>query len=144
VREGPRQLVDGDELFNYYHPDLATFPECAAMGRQLWDQAGVGPTDIDVALLYENFSPIVFLQLEALGFCGPGEARDFIADGHIGPGGSLPVNTNGGLLGEGYIHGMNNITEAVRQLRGTAANQVDAAAHVLLSAGRSGLVLARK
>jgi len=95
-----------------------------------------------VALLYENFSPIVFLQLEALGFCGAGEARDFIADGNLGPTGSLPVNPNGGLLGEGYIHGMNNITEAVRQLRGTAANQIDAVDHVLVSAGRSGLILA--
>ena len=70
-------------------------------------------------MIYENFSPIVFLQLEALGFCGPGEARDFIADGNLDLRGRLPVNTNGGLLGEGYIHGMNNIIEAVRQLRGT-------------------------
>ena len=94
-------------------------------------------------MIYENFSPIVFLQLEAFGFCGRGEARDFIADGHIGRGGSLPVNPNGGLLGEAYIHGMNNITEAVRQLRGTAANQIDAVEHVLVSAGRSGLILGR-
>ena len=68
---------------------------------------------------------------------------DFIAEGNIGRGGKLPVNTNGGLLGEGYIHGVNNILEAVRQLRGTAVNQIDDAAHVLVSAGRSGLVLGR-
>ena len=104
----------------------------------------MGPDDIDVAMIYENFSPIVFMQLEAFGFCGPGEASDFIAEGNIGPGGALPVNTNGGLLGEAYIHGMNLITEAVRQLRGTAVNQVDDVEHVLVSAGRSGLILGRE
>ena len=96
---------------------------------------------MDVAMIYENFSPIVFMQLEAFGYCGPGEARDFIASGGIGPGGPIPVNTNGGLLGEGYIHGMNNIIEAVRQLRGTSPNQVARANCVLVSAGRSGLIL---
>ena len=67
------------------------------------------PADVDVAEIYENFSPLVFLALEAFGFCGPGEAPDFIADGNIDPGGALPVNTHGGLLGEAYIHGMNSI-----------------------------------
>jgi len=131
----------GDAVFNYYHPDLAGFPESAFTASQLWSTSGLGPEDIDVAMIYENFSPVVFYQLEAYGFCGRGEAKDFIADGHIGLDGRLPVNTNGGLLGEGYIHGMNNITEGVRQIRGTAANQVPDVAHVLCSAGRSGIVL---
>jgi len=134
-------LVGGDEMFNFYHPDLTTFTEGAALAGQLWAESGYGPWDMDVALIYENFSPIVFMQLEAFGWCGPGEARDFIASGAIGPGGRMPVNTNGGLLGEGYIHGMNNIVEAVRQLRGTAANQVAGAERVLVTAGRSGLIL---
>ena len=112
-------------MYNYYHPDLAVFPEAEFLGRQLWERSGLGPDDIDVAMLYENFSPIVFYQLEAFGFCGAGEAKDFIADGNIDLDGALPVNTNGGLLGEAYIHGMNNIIEGVRQVRGTAANQVD-------------------
>ena len=92
-------------------------------------------------MIYENFSPIVFLQLEAFGFCGPGEAKDFIADGNIDLGGALPVNTHGGLLGEAYIHGLNNILEGVRQVRGTAVNQVAAVDHVLVAAGQSGLIL---
>jgi acetyl-CoA acetyltransferase len=96
---------------------------------------------MDAAMIYENFSPIVFMQLEGFGFCGPGEARDFIADGHIGLTGSLPVNTHGGLLGEAYIHGVNNILEAVRQIRGTAVNQVPDAEHVLVAGGRGGIVL---
>ena len=128
-------------MFICYHPDLSTFTEGAALAGQLWAESGYGPWDMDVALIYENFSPIVFMQLEAFGWCGPGEARDFIASGAIGPGGRMPVNTNGGLLGEGYIHGMNNIVEAVRQLRGTAANQVAGAERVLVTAGRSGLIL---
>ena len=107
----------------------------------MYEATGLGPADIDVAMIYENFTPTVFIQFEAFGFCGPGEATDFIAAGNIEPGGSTPVNTNGGLLGEAYIHGMNNILEGVRQVRGTAANQVDDAEHVLVSAGRSGLVL---
>ena len=134
-------LEGGHEMFAYYQEDLAAYPEGTALGRLLLAQAGITIDDIDIAMIYENFSPIVFLQLEAFGFCGRGEARDFIADGHIGRGGTLPVNTNGGLLGEGYIHGMNNITEAVRQLRGTASNQQENTKHVLVSAGRSGLVL---
>ena len=113
-------------MFNYYHPDLAVFPEAEFLARQLWERSGLGPDDIDVAMIYENFSPIVFLQLEAFGFCRPGEAKDFIADGNIDLDGTLPVNTNGGLLGEAYIHGVNNILEGVRQVRGTAVNQVAA------------------
>ena len=85
---------------------------------------GLGPADIDTAMLYENFSPVVFLLLEAHGFCGRGEAKDFIADGQIDIEGALPVNTHGGLLGEAYIHGGDSIHEAVRQVGGTAANQV--------------------
>jgi acetyl-CoA acetyltransferase len=134
----------GDEMFNYYHADLTSFVEGEALARDLWAQSGYGPWDMDVAMIYENFSPIVFLQLEAFGYCEPGQARDFIADGAIGPGGRIPVNTNGGLLGEGYIHGMNNIIEAVRQLRGTAPNQVASAERVLITAGRSGLILDRE
>jgi acetyl-CoA acetyltransferase len=134
-------LRDGDEMFGYYRGDLSGYEEGAFLGEQLYDATGLGPDDIDVAMIYENFTPIVFIQLEAFGFCGPGEATDFIAGGNIEVGGKIPVNPNGGLLGEAYIHGMNNILEGVRQVRGTAANQVDGAEHVLVSAGRSGLVL---
>jgi acetyl-CoA acetyltransferase len=134
-------LFDGDTMFNYYSADTSRFAEAEYTARQLWETTGLRPSDIDVAMIYENFSPVVFYQLEAYGFCGPGEAKDFIADGNIEVGGTLPVNTNGGLLGEGYIHGVNNILEGVRQLRGTAANQVAGAHHILCSAGRSAVVL---
>ncbi len=64
------------------------------------------------------------MQLEELGFCGRGEAKDFATIENLSIGGRLPINTNGGQLGEAYIHGMNGIAEAVRQIRGTSCNQV--------------------
>ena len=75
------------------------------------------------------------MQLEELGFCARGEAKEFIADGAIELGGRLPLNTHGGQLGEAYIHGMNGIAEGVRQIRGTSVNQVPGDAPVLVTAG---------
>ena len=124
-------------------PDLAVMEGSVALARHLFDGFGIGRDDIDVALIYDAFTPILLMQLEALGFCGPGEAKDFIADGHLGADGSLPCNTNGGLIGEGYIHGLNLTLEAVRQLRGTSANQLDDPRTALVAATRTGIVLAR-
>lgn len=138
---GDVHLADGPVMFDYYREDLADLPGTALLGEQLFRRAGLTPAEIDAAMLYENFSPVVFQQLEALGFVGPGEAAGFVADGHIALDGSLPVNTHGGLLGEAYIHGLNNIIEAVRQVRGTAVNQVEGAARVLTCGGHSGMIL---
>jgi acetyl-CoA acetyltransferase len=97
-----------------------------AVARQVYEMAGVGPDDIDVALLYDHFSPMVLMQIEDYGFCPIGEGGPFVADGHIGwPGGKIPVNTHGGNLSEAYIIGMTHIKEAVEQIRGTAINQVE-------------------
>jgi acetyl-CoA acetyltransferase/uncharacterized OB-fold protein len=127
----------------YTRSDMARFDEAAAVAAQMYRDSGLTPTDIDAAMIYENFTPVVHLQLEAYGFCPPGQAKDFIAEGNIEIGGSLPVNTHGGLLGEAYIHGINNILEGVRQIRGTSFNQVAEAEHVVVSAGPSGLILGR-
>lgn len=98
------------------------------------------------AFIYDHFTPFVFVQLEELGFCGRGEAKDFATVERLSLGGEFPINTNGGLLGEAYIHGMNGITEAVRQVRGTSHNQVADVEHVLVTSGTgvptSGLILA--
>jgi acetyl-CoA acetyltransferase len=113
--------------------------------RQIWESSGLSPDDVKTAVLYDHFTPFVLAQLEEFGFCKPGEAKDFIADGGIEIGGRLPVNTHGGQLGEAYLHGMNGIAEAVRQLRGSAVNQVADVAHVLVAAPpggpSSGLIL---
>jgi acetyl-CoA acetyltransferase len=120
---------------------MSRFEEAEAVAAQLYRDSRLTPADISAAMLYENFSPVVFLQLEAFGFCGRGQAKDLIRGGGAEIGGSIPVNTHGGLLGEAYIHGMNNIVEAVRQLRGTAVNQVPDARHVLVGAGPSAFIL---
>lgn len=136
-----------ESMTSYYRDDISGLPEMGYVGRQLYAQSGLGPHDIRTATIYDHFTPLVLTQLEELGFCGRGEAREFVADGNIEVGGRLPINTNGGQLGEAYIHGMNGITEAVRQVRGTAVNQVEGAGHVLVTAGTgvptSGLILER-
>ncbi|MBX6419414.1 MAG: lipid-transfer protein [Nevskia sp.] len=130
-------------ISNYYHADLATMPEAEGTARRLWAQTGLKPADMQCAMIYDAFTPQVFKQLEAFGFCGRGEAREFVKDGHIALGGRLPINTNGGLIGEAYIHGMNNIAEGVRQVRGTSVNPVPDVEHVLVSSGMAAAVLAK-
>jgi acetyl-CoA acetyltransferase len=131
-------------MTSYYREDIG-IPEIGVVGRDLWRQSGLGPADLPMAILYDHFTPYVLMQLEELGFCGRGEAPDFIRDGAIEIGGRLPINTHGGQLGEAYIHGMNGIAEAVRQVRGTSVNQVPEVDHVLVTAGTgvptSGLIL---
>jgi len=136
----PDQFV----MTSYYRDDIGV-PEMGVVGRELWRQSGLGVDDIATAVLYDHFTPYVLMQLEELGFCGRGEAKDFIADGTIEIGGRLPLNTHGGQLGEAYIHGMNGIAEAVRQVRGNSVNQVPDVRNVLVTAGTgvptSGLIL---
>jgi acetyl-CoA acetyltransferase len=122
-------------LLNYYGGDVSFFAECELVARQLYGRTGLTPADVDVALLYDHFGPTILLQLEAYGFCGRGEAKEFIRDGAIEVGGRLPINTHGGQVGEAYMHGMNGINEAVRQLRGTAVNQVAGATTALVTGG---------
>ena len=106
------------------------------VARRLWDMAGMTASDVDVALIYDHFSPMVIMQLEDYGFCPIGEGGRFVADGNIRYGtGSIPVNTHGGNLSEAYIIGMTHVKEAVEQLRGTAVNQVDDAAVALVTGG---------
>jgi len=131
-------------MTSYYRDEIG-IPEMGVVAKDLWRHSGLTPADIDTAVLYDHFAPYVLMQLEELGFCGRGEAKDFVRDGAIELGGRLPVNTHGGQLGEAYLHGMNGIAEGVRQVRGTSVNQVAGAAHVLVTAGTgvptSGLVL---
>jgi acetyl-CoA acetyltransferase len=138
---------DQEMMTSYYRDDLSGLPEMGVVARQLWRTTGLGPADIQTAVIYDHFTPFVLTQLEEFGFCARGEAKDFIRDGAIEIGGRLPINTHGGQLGEAYIHGMNGIAEGVRQVRGTAVNQVNDVKHVLVTAGTgvptSGLILGR-
>ena len=122
---GKRSGLDaGDALLwpdmtrNYTH-DIAD---------ELWGGAGIGPHEVDMAQLYDCFSSSVLLAMEGLGLAERGEAAAMIRAGDTSPGGRLPVNTNGGLLAEGYLHGMNTVAEAVFQLQGRAGTRTVAGA----------------
>ncbi len=134
-------------MTSYYRDDMTGLPEMGLVARQLWATSGLSADDIQTAVIYDHFTPFVLTQLEEFGFCGRGEAKDFIKDEGIELGGRLPINTNGGQLGEAYIHGMNGIAEGVRQVRGTSVNQVANVHNVLVTAGTgvptSGLILSR-
>jgi acetyl-CoA acetyltransferase len=137
---------DGEVMTSYYRDDITGLPEMGVVANTLWAQSGLSPADIQTAFLYDHFTPFVLIQLEELGFCKRGEAKDFATIENLSVGGRLPINTNGGQLGEAYIHGMNGITEGVRQVRGTSCNQVAGVEHVLVTSGTgvptSGLILA--
>ena len=136
---------DQHMMKSYYRDDITGIPEMGVVARQLWEATGLGPKDIQTATIYDHFTPLALPQFEEFGFCERGEAKDFIKDGNIEIGGQLPINTNGGQLGEAYIHGMNGIAEGVRQIRGTSVNQVPNVENVLVTAGTavptSGLIL---
>jgi acetyl-CoA acetyltransferase len=134
-------LFEQEIASDHYRPDLSVMDGSVALARRLFDDAGFRRDELDAAMVYDAFSPLLLMQLEALGFCGLGEAKDFVADGNLALDGMLPTNTNGGLIGEGYIHGLNLVLEAVRQLRGTAVNQVPDARQVLVTASRTGAIL---
>ena len=120
-------------------PGLATIESTqsrsAAVAETLYRRAGLGPEDIPVAQFYDCFTITVLLQLEDYGFCAKGEGGPFAASGALGKGGRLPINTSGGHLSEGYIHGMNHIVEGVRQIRGTSTSQIPGAEVCLVTSG---------
>jgi acetyl-CoA acetyltransferase len=104
-------------------------------GAKAYRDAGLTPTDVDVAEIYDCFTISLLLQLEDLGFAEKGAGAAFVASGAIAPGGRLPVNTHGGLLSQSYLVGANHVVEAVLQLRGTRGEAQVPAAEVALVAG---------
>jgi acetyl-CoA acetyltransferase len=105
-------------------------------GPRLWNRTGLTAQDMDVALMYDCFTYTVMATMEGYGFCPPGDVGQFFAEGRATYGGDVVVNPHGGLLSEGYLHGLNHHYEAALQLRGKAgARQVDAAKLALVTAG---------
>jgi acetyl-CoA acetyltransferase len=132
----------GSAIFTYFQMPDEYFASSGnrPIAKRMFEMAGMGPEDVDVALFYDHFSPMVIMQLEDYGFCPIGEGGPFVADGNIRwKGGSIPVNTHGGHLSEAYIIGMTHVREAVEQLRGVAVNQVADAEVAIVSGGPSGL-----
>jgi acetyl-CoA acetyltransferase len=132
----------GPGIFTYFQSPDEYFASSGhrPVAKRMFEMAGVTPEDVDVALLYDHFSPMVLMQLEDYGFCDIGEGGSFIAEGNIRwPDGRIPVNTHGGNLSEAYIIGMTHIREAVEQLRGVAVNQVEGAQIALATGGPAAL-----
>ncbi|NNL84852.1 MAG: lipid-transfer protein [Myxococcales bacterium] len=112
--------------------------ESTVIANRIFDDAGVRHQEIDVIFLYDHFTPLVLMALEEFGFCERGESKDVAADGILRwPDGSMPLNTSGGNLSEGYLHGMQNNVEAVRQLRGQARCQVEGARYAFVASGNA-------
>jgi acetyl-CoA acetyltransferase len=129
----------GHTWFSNHRGDWTT-TAAAVMSKRLYEMAGIGPLEVDVAELYDAFTPLVLLQLEDYGFCQKGEAAALVAEGATAIGGRLPVNTHGGHLSEGYVHGLNHAVEAVNQLRWACGDRQVARAEVALSTGQPGYV----
>lgn len=130
-----QQSIGSRVIYDVYRSEEEHAAQAEALNAELYRQSGLRSNEVDVAMIYDAFSPGVFVKLEQHGFCAPGEAKHFVAGGATGRGGAMPVNPNGGLLGEAYIHGINNIIEGVRQVRGQAANQVADVETVLVTGG---------
>ncbi len=134
-------------MTSFYRDSIAEIREMDVVARECYRVSGLGPDDIDAAIVYDAFSSIVLMQLESFGFCKAGEAKDFVQDGNIGLGGRLPINTHGGQLSEAYVHGVNGVIEGVRMIRGDSTSQPPKNDHVLVTAGigvpTSGMILGK-
>ena len=119
-RAGPRPGLDiGDHLlWDDYTRNYTSF-----LRDDLFGRAGVAPTDVDVAEIYDCFTTTVLMGMEGLGLCERGQAGELFRSGATAPGGSFPVNTHGGLLSEGYLHGMNTVAEAALQVQGRGGDR---------------------
>lgn len=120
---GMQGLRAGPEYHNFGHVGLGVAQQSTFTYRPSADDlavyrsAGIDRSDVGSLTTYDAFSPLILYTLERFGFCGPGEAMEFVKDGNIGLNGTLPMNTSGGLLSEGHLSGFNLFIELVRQLR---------------------------
>ncbi len=139
--------AEQEVMTSFYRPDIASLPEMDLVAKQVYAQSGLGPNDLEAAVIYDAFTSIVLWQLESFGLCEPGEAKDLIQNGALELGGRLPTNTHGGQLSEAYIHGINGVNEGVRLVRGTSCNQPAKNDHVLVTGGvgipTSGMILGK-
>lgn len=155
LRQPPAVILSGAMAAGSHHIRLSTMFERewdeespVRVAKQLYEMAGVKPREIGAAFFYDFFTSLVIIGLEQYGFAPRGEGGPFAADGGLSwQGGRLPCNTNGGQLSEAFIHGFNNTSEAVRQIRGTSTAQVEGCDLVLVAGGNTdptGAVILRR
>jgi acetyl-CoA acetyltransferase len=145
LRKPPVYLLGAGEA--HWHRNISQMPDltvtaAADSGRRAYEMAGVGPEDVDVAMLYDAFTINPILFLEDLGFCEKGEGGAFVEGGRIAPGGELAINTNGGGLSYNHpgMYGLLLLIEAVRQLRGECGERQVEDACVALAHGNGGVL----
>jgi acetyl-CoA acetyltransferase len=150
IRDDPVYVLSATQTLSPYREPMGIYTDDLIelfpppVAERLFAQAGVTRGDIDVAELYDATSFMTLRSLESYGFAPQGQAWRYVADAGTGPDSPLPVNTHGGHLSEAYLHGMNGVLEAVRQLRGTACSQVAGAEVALVGApAGSAMILAR-
>jgi acetyl-CoA acetyltransferase len=112
------------DLSMVYQSQDEFYASAKAAADELWSTAGLGPADMQVAQIYDNFTPTILYSLEAFGYCDRGSAWEWVQDGVIALGGKLPINTSGAHTSESYMQGWNHVVELVRQLRGESSNQI--------------------
>ena len=131
-----RGMSKASSILQHFNVTMdSALPDLEVVLAQLWQQTGLSASDLDVAMIYDAFSPFIYMALESMGIARGNEAFEFVRDGGIGPDGEMPINPNGGQLSAAYIHGFNGVVEGVKQLRGTAINQISSVEHVLATGG---------
>jgi acetyl-CoA acetyltransferase len=122
IHAGPAEFIFGQPGLGINQPQVFDYEPLGA-DEPVFRRAGVTPGDVESLHCYDGFTPQVLWTLERFGFCAPGEAADWVAEGRIALGGELPVNTSGGHLSEGHANGWGQTLEIVRQLRGEAGER---------------------
>ncbi len=133
-------LGQGHPAWDLQHRETMTTSGAKVSGEMAFAMAGLGPSDMQFAQLYDCFTIVPLITLEDYGFCKKGDGGGFVSGGNIAPGGSIPLNTSGGLLGETGMPGMQLVLEGVRQIRGQCGPRQVKDASVGIVSGQGGIM----